>query len=85
MDRPSTPDVLSVDLGDSPVERFVLIDRFATNLPTRAGHTRVEVEILVEPETSAYWAAVGEVGVAAAGTTAEAAAVAAMRAAIALL
>ena len=71
--------------GGDHVERFVEVQSYWTNLPTSWGHQRVQIEVLVEPETATYWSTIESAGVSAAGPTPAAAAVAAMRAAMALL
>lgn len=68
------------------VDRFLPMARYHTNLPTAESDLkRVEVELLIDPDARTYWAVVSEVGVAAVGSTPAEAALAAMRAAAALL
>ncbi|MFT7601960.1 MAG: hypothetical protein ACI8TP_004924 [Acidimicrobiales bacterium] len=81
VDEPSELDVML----DVLLERFVLMSHYYTNLVCADGFRRVEVELLVDPDGRAYWAAIPEVGVAATGATPAAAALAAMRAATALV
>ena len=68
------------------LDRFVLFDAYDTNLPTLSGFKRARVELLVDPDSvDGFWAVIPIAGVAAAGDTPGEAALAAMRAACAML
>lgn len=68
------------------LDRFVQFDAYETNLPTLGGSLRVGVELLVDPDSiDGFWAVIPAAGVAAAGESPTGAALAAMRAATAML